>query len=384
MFVGAWEGSRGMSKVDEQVTDYEFSLPDELIAQEPPEARGGQRDDARLAVLHRRTGKVKHRGFRDLGEYLGASDVLVLNNARVVPTLLHGQDQDGRAVVLSVHSPTEGGSWHCLVAPAAVCRPQAELSLGPDGCITGRLLYEIAAGSWRIALDVPDVESVYRVAEPIYPGYLKQAPADPEYYQTAYGSRLGAVLFPSAGRHFTPAMLDEFKARGVAIAEVTLLIAARSHYWVRLAFRQRVAEGAVGDVEAEARVAASATGGRIDFPRAERYELSAATADVINERRRAGGRVMVCGTSALRTLETVADDTGLLWPQQGFTQLTISPGHQFRACDAFLTNLHRPVSSELVLTAAFAGRELLLETYRHQIIPRGYHFYEFGDSMIIV
>jgi S-adenosylmethionine:tRNA ribosyltransferase-isomerase len=118
-----------MSGADEQVADYDFDLPDELIAQEPPEARGGQRDDARLVVLHRRTGKVEHR----VGEYLGASDVLVLNNARVVPTLLHGQDQDGRAVVLSVHSPTEDGSWHCLVAPAAVCRPQAELSLGPDG-----------------------------------------------------------------------------------------------------------------------------------------------------------------------------------------------------------------------------------------------------------
>jgi S-adenosylmethionine:tRNA ribosyltransferase-isomerase len=132
------------------------------------------------------------------------------------------------------------------------------------------------------------------------------------------------------------------------------------------------------------RVAVRAAGSRIDFPQAERYELSAATADMISERRRAGGRVMVCGTSALRTMETVADGTGLLWPQQNFTQLTISPGHHFRACDAFLTNLHHPVSSELVLTAAFAGREFLLETYRHQIIPRGYRFDEFGDSMVIV
>jgi S-adenosylmethionine:tRNA ribosyltransferase-isomerase len=373
-----------MSEADEQATDYEFDLPEDLVAQEPAEARGGQRDDARLAVLHRRTGEVQHRVFRDLGEYLGASDVLVLNDARVVPTLLHRQDQDGRAVVLSVHSPTEDGSWHCLVAPAAVCRPRAELSLGPDGCIRGRLLYEVSPGSWRIALDAPDAESVYRAAEPIYPGYLKQAPADPEYYQTAYGSRPGAVLFPSAGRHFTPAMLDGLRAHGVAIAEVTLFIAARSHYWVRSAFRELVAAGAIGDVEAEARVAASAVDGRIDYPRAERYELPASTADLINERRRAGGRVVVCGTSALRTLETVADDAGLLWPQQGFTQLTISPGHQFQACDVFLTNLHRPVSSELVLTAAFAGRELLLETYRHQIVSRGYRFYEFGDSMLIV
>jgi S-adenosylmethionine:tRNA ribosyltransferase-isomerase len=367
---------------DEQTQDYDFDLPGDLVAQEPPEAEGGERSDARLAVMHRHTGKVEHRSFRDLGEYLGPSDVLVLNNARVVPTLLHGEDQDGRAVVLSVHSPTGDGSWHCLVAPAAACRPQAELSLGPDREMTGRLLYEVAPGSWRIALDA-DAESVYRAAEPIYPGYLKQAPADPEYYQTAYGSRPGAVLFPSAGRHFTLEMLAELKARDVAIAEVTLLLAARSHYWVRSAFRQRIAEGAVGDLKAEAQAEAAGNGGRIDFPRAEKYELGAAAADVINERRRSGGRVMVCGTSALRTLETVADEAGLLWPQQGFTQLTISPGHNFRACDAFLTNLHRPMSSELVLTVAFAGRELL-DAYRGQIIPGGYRFHEFGDSMVIV
>jgi S-adenosylmethionine:tRNA ribosyltransferase-isomerase len=369
---------------DEQPTDYEFDLPDELIAQEPPEARGGERHDARMAVLHRRTGTIEHRVFRDLGEYLGDSDVLVLNNARVVPTLLHGQAEDGQPVVVSVHSPTDDGSWHCLVAPAAVCRPHALLSLGPDGSITGRLLYEVAAGSWRIALDVPDTETVYRVAEPIYPGYLKNAPCDLEYYQTAYGSRPGAVLFPSAGRHFTPAMLAELRARGVAIAEVTLLIAARSDYWVRAALRKKMGDGAAGVDEPEPAAPVPGAGGRIDFPRAERYELSASAADVINERRQAGGRVMVCGTSALRTLETVADDAGLLWPQQGFTQLTISPGHRFRACDAFITNLHRPVSSELVLTSAFAGRELLLETYRSEIIPARYQFYEFGDSMVIV
>src|SRR5260370_25577113 len=193
-----------MSDAEEEAPDCEFGGSEDLVAQEPAEARGGQRDDARLAVLHRHTGEVEHRVFRDLGENLGASDVLVLNNARVVPTLLHGQDQDGRAVVLSVHSPTEDGSWHCLVAPAAVCRPRAELSLGPDGCIRGRLLYEVSPGSWRIALGAPDAESVYTAAAPIYPGYLKQAPADPEYYQTAYGSRPGAVPFLAAVLRFSP------------------------------------------------------------------------------------------------------------------------------------------------------------------------------------
>jgi S-adenosylmethionine:tRNA ribosyltransferase-isomerase len=363
--------------------EYYFKLPEELVAQEPPEARGRERDDCRLVVLHRGTEKIEHRRFRDLSEYLDPLDVLVLNDARVVPTLLRGRDQEGRAVVLSVHSPTDDGNWHCLVAPAAVCRPQAEFALGPEGCITGRLLYEISVGSWRITLDAPK-ELVYRVAQPTYPGYLKQTPADPEYYQTVYNCRPGAVLLPAAGRHFTPAMLTELSGRGVAVVYVTLLTAVRSHHWVRKAFREDVAAGAIGDIAAEDRIQQSQPRGAIDYPRAERYEISAPSADAINDRRRRGGRVVVCGTSALRALETIADKTGLLWPQQGFTHLTIGPGHQFLACDSFVTNLHRPRSSELVLTAAFAGRDFLLRAYQEAIIPRGYFFYEFGDSMMVV
>jgi S-adenosylmethionine:tRNA ribosyltransferase-isomerase len=370
-----------LSNADQQAADYDFKLPAGLVAQEPPEARGGSRDDARLAVLHRDSGEVEHRFFKDFGEYLDDADVLVLNNARVVPTLLHGHDQDGRAIVVSVHSPTDDGSWHCLLASSVPCQAQTQVRLGPDDSISGRLLYEVSPGAWRIALDA-DAETIYKVAEPIYPGYLKEAPADPEYYQTVYSSRPGAVLFPSAGRHFTATMLDGLKARGVAVVEVTLLIAARSSYFVRKALASVDGEGAEGS-SGNAQAADAGAGG-IDFPRAERYELPPTTADIINERRGNGGRVFVCGTSALRTLETVVDKNGLLWPQQGFTQLTITPGHRFGACDAFLTNLHRPRSSELVLTSAFAGREPLLAAYRDEIVSRGYQFYEFGDSMMIV
>jgi S-adenosylmethionine:tRNA ribosyltransferase-isomerase len=326
---------------------------------------------------------VEHRQFLNLIEYLEPPDGLVLNDALVVPTLLRGRDQDGRAVVISVHSPTDDGNWYCLVSPAAVCRPQAEFALGPDGCITGRLLYEISVGSWRITLDAPQ-ERVYQVAQPIYPGYLKQAPAEPEYYQTTYASRPGAVLLPAAGRHFTPAILAELSSHGVAVVQVTLLTAARSHHWVRKAFREEVAAGGIGDVAAERRVLTPFSQGAIDFPRAERYEVSATTADAINDRRGRGGRIVACGTTALRTLETVADKDGVLWPQQGFTQLRIEPGHHFLACDSFITNLHRPRSSELVLTAAFAGPDVLLRAYQDEIVARGYEFGEFGDSMLVL
>jgi S-adenosylmethionine:tRNA ribosyltransferase-isomerase len=375
---------QGVAQTAENPEDYEFDLPDELVSQEPPEARGGERSDARLAVLRRGTDQVEHRGFRDIAEYFQPSDVLVLNNARVVPTLLYGEDQDGRVVAVSIHSPREDGTWHCLVAPSAVCRPGAQFSLGPDRQVTGRLLAEADPGVWQVALDPADGDTLYGLAKPIYPGYLKQAPADPEYYQTAYGSRPGAVLFPSAGRHFTSATLNDLRAMGVAVAEVTLLLAARSHYFVRELFRQRVAEGGTGDVDAENRVDWATQTKGFDFPRAERYEVTAQSAELINERRARGGRIMVCGTSALRTLETVTGADGRVPAATGFTRLRITPGHRFHACDAFLTNLHRPKSSELLLTSAFTGREPLIEVYRRELIPREYLFYEFGDSMLIV
>jgi S-adenosylmethionine:tRNA ribosyltransferase-isomerase len=373
-----------MVEIASNPADYEFDLPEELISQESPEARGGQRSDARLAVVRRGTSEVEHRGFRDIGEYFRPPDVLVLNNARVVPTLLDGEDEDGRVVAVSIHSPHEDGTWHCLVAPDACCRPGARFSLGPDRQVTARLIAEADPGVWQVALDPADGETLYRLAEPIYPGYLKQVPAEPEHYQTVYGSRPGAVLFPSAGRHFTPELLDGLRSDGAAVAEVTLWLAARSHYFVRELFRQRVTQGGRGDVDAENRVDSATQIKGFDFPRAERYEVTAETAELINERRARGGRIVVCGTSALRTLETVTGADGRVPAGTGFTQLRITPGHQFNACDAFLTNLHRPTSSELLLTAAFAGRESLLSVYQRELIPKEYFFYEFGDSMLIV
>ena len=373
-----------MRAYDENPEDYTFDLPGKLVSQEPSEARSGQRDDARLAVVQRGTNQVEHRSFRDIIDYLEPDDLLLLNNARVVPTLLCGEDEHGRVVVVSIHSPRVDGTWHCLVAPAAVCQAGAVFSLGPDREVTGRLLTEADEGVWQIALDPADAQALYRVAEPIYPGYLKSAPADPDYYQTVYASRPGAVLLPSAGRHFTAELLGDLRAKGVAIAEVTLLLAARSHYFVRLLFRRRVAEGGAGDIDAENRIDRSTQTNGFDFPSAERYEVTTETAELINQRRARGGRIVVCGTSALRTLETVAHEDGRVLAATGFTRLRITPGHRFRACDAFLTNLHRPKSSELLLTAAFTGREPLLEVYRRELVPNGYLYYEFGDSMLII
>lgn len=357
---------------------YDFDLPDDRVAQQPPEARGGKRSDVRMLVVDRSSGAVEHARFADLARYLRAGDAFVVNDARVVPSILRGTAGDGREVVAEVFSPVEDGTWECMVVPERECRAGAVLTFGA-GALTGTLLHEERERVWRIALDPSDVGALERTAEFLYPWYLRTPPADPQSYQTVYASRPGSTGLPSAGRHLTHEMLDELAECGVTLVRVTLFIALRWTY-----------EGLAKHFWDVARPSPDAPEPPIPFrelygpPRAERYEVSRPAADTINARRREGGRVVVCGTSALRTLETVADPHGHVHPGTGWTSTFITPGHRFRAADAFLTNFHMPMSTELLLTSAFVGsRERLLRLYRDEVLPRGYAFHEFGDSMLI-
>lgn len=362
----------------DRVGDYDFDLPQELIAQQPAEARAGSRSDARLLVLNRRTGTIEYSVFNEFGQMLDDADVVVMNNAAVVPSILHGRDSAGVPVVVNIFSPMDDGTWHCLVLPEPSAVAGTRFSFA--GEVSGTLLREESPGVWRIGLTPSSMDALSGVGEIAYPDYLREPPADPNWYQTDFASRPGATLFPSAARHFTRQMLAELKARGVGVVEVTLFIAARWQpgYLARLLAR-RHADGTGAGAGPLSQPAAS-----LPFPRNERYEVTTTAADEINDRRRGGGRVIVCGTSALRALETVSDPrSGRVWPGTGWTGLTIGPGHQFRACDGFLTNLHMPRSSELRLTSAFTGRERLLDLYRNVIVPGRYLFNEFGDSMFI-
>ncbi len=357
---------------------YRFDLPEERIAQEPPEASGRARSDARLLVAHREQERVEHRRFVDLTGYLRRNDVFVVNNARVVPSVLHGCDQAGGRVVVQIFSPMEDGTWHCMVIPAQSCHQGATFSFG-GGELTGTLLHEQEDHIWRLAIQPADMAILDRVGEYLYPWYLKSAPARPDYYQTAYASCGGATGLPSAGRHLTSEMLAEMAELGVAFAQVTLDIAVR---WTYEGFCINFWDLARADSTAEAPpYMFEALYGP---PRPERYHVPLAVADTINECRRSGGRIVACGTSALRTLETVTDDTGHVYPGSGWTAILITPGHEFRACDAFLTNFHMPMSTELLLTAAVLGdRDRLLDIYRREVLPHDYTFHEFGDSMLI-
>lgn len=357
---------------------YRFDLPDERIAQHPPEAEGRARSDARLLVAHRDRDQVEHRRFADLIDYLKPGDAFVVNDARVVPSVLRGHDRMGHPVAVQIFSPVEDGTWHCMVLPAPSCRPGARFSFG-GGELTGTLLHEEEDRIWRLQVEPADVETLERVGEHAYSWYLESPPAEPGHYQTIYACRGGATGLPSAGRHLTEEMLAAMSALGVELVQVTLDIAVR---WTYEGFCASFWELARPDPAAE----------RPPFmfeeqygpPRPEHYEISREAADRINACRRGGGRIVACGTSALRTLETVTDAGGHVYPGSGWTAILISPGHEFRACDVFLTNFHMPMSTELLLTAAvLGGRERLLDIYRREVLAREYAFNEFGDSMLI-
>lgn len=357
---------------------YRFNLPDERIAHEPPEARGLARSDARLLVAHRDQGQVEHRRFAELTSYLRRNDVFVVNNARVVPSILRGSDEDGRDVVVQIFSPMDDGTWHCMVLPDACCCQDATFSFG-GGDVIGTLLHEAEDHIWRLAIDPVDMEILDRVGEYLFPPYLKIAPAHQDYYQTAYASCPGATGLPSAGRHLTLEIQAEMSELGVEFVQVTLDIAVR---WTYEGFCRNFWD--ITRPDADGDTPPYMLEALYGPPRPERYHVPLGVADTINRCRRNGGRIIACGTSALRTLETVTDDTGHVYPGTGWTAILISPGHKFRACDVFLTNFHMPMSSELLLTAAVLGsRERILDIYRNEVLPHDYTFNEFGDSMLI-
>ena len=335
-------------------------------------------------MLHRGTGVVEHRVFRDLGAYLGPPDVLVLNDTRVLPVRLRGRrsgaggrlgaaggpapDGGGEVEVLLLRpvagpSPAPAGTgdtWEALVRPGRRLRPGTRLAFG-DGAIEVtvgppaergvRLVTVRCAGDLRAALE--------RVGEMPVPPYIERPLDDPNDYQTVYAERPGAIAAPTAGLHLTPALLDAIRGQGVRVVFVTL----------------HVGLGTFRGVEVE-----DVTRHRMD---AESYEVSDETAAVINGARAQRGRVVAVGTTVARTLETVATDEGTVTAGRGPTELFITPGFRFRVTDALVTNFHLPRTTLLMLVSAFAGRERILAAYAEAIRLR-YRFYSFGDAMLIL
>ncbi len=351
------------------LASYDYDLPENLIAQHPAEAR----DRSRLMILDRHTGETCHRQFSDISMLLKPGDCMVMNNTRVFPARLHGRrNTGGKVEFFLLHYPEESGtSAHSEFSGSACARALTRSSkpLRPgERIVIGKTLQiEIAGrredGSADIILHYQEgLGSVLeRFGETPLPPYIKRNGSDPDdasRYQTVYARKTGSVAAPTAGLHFTAAVLDALKAKGVKVAEITL----------------HVGYGTFAPVRAE-----DIREHRIH---SEYVTVPEEACSTINEVRKNGGRIIAVGTTSVRSLEWAADTRGVVEPRDGECSLYIMPGFEFRVVDCMLTNFHLPRSSLLILVSAFAGREHILKAYR-EAIARNYRFYSYGDAMFI-
>jgi len=357
-------------------SDFDFELPERLIAQTPPADRGA----SRLLVLHRGTGAVEHRMFHNLAEYLRPGDTLVLNDTRVMPARLLGRKADtGAKVELLLLVRLEGDRWEVLAKPARKIRRGARLLFGagngsatgevPDSSPDGKPLLaavveeEREAGLRVVRFEYEGVfqELLDRAGQVPLPPYIREKLADPGRYQTVYARHAGSAAAPTAGLHFTEQFLTELQDQGVRLCRITL----------------HVGLGTFRPVNAE----------RVEDHRmhAEWYSVGEEAARLLNETRARDGRIVAVGTTSARTLETVAlrFPEGAVEPCSGWTDIFIYPGHTFRMVDALLTNFHLPRSTLIMLVSAFAGREAVLAAYR-EAVRLEYRFFSFGDAMLIL
>jgi len=344
-----------------RVDEFDYELPPELIAQEP----APQRDESRLLLLDRATGKTEHRGFSDVGDLLAPGDLLVVNDTRVVPARLVGRKPSGGRVelLLLVREEGERERWRGWLRASR--KPEAGVRLEFEQGLTAEVL-DREGDVWRVELNAAAGEvgeAIERVGQVPLPPYIRRengrsTPADRERYQTVYARRPGAVAAPTAGLHFTPRLLESLAGRGIEIASLTLHVGPGTFQPVR----SRTVED--------------------HRMHAERYELPPAVADSIESTRRSGGRVVAVGTTVVRVLEGCAAGRGVA-PGAGECSLFIFPGYHFKVVDGLITNFHLPCSTLLMLVCAFAGRERLLAAYREAVRER-YRFYSYGDAMMLV
>ncbi|HEY8489444.1 MAG TPA: tRNA preQ1(34) S-adenosylmethionine ribosyltransferase-isomerase QueA [Dehalococcoidia bacterium] len=337
--------------------DFDYHLPPELIAQTPAEPR----DAARLLVLRRDTGELEHRIFRDLPEYLRPGDALVVNDSRVIPARLHGRRTDtGGAVEALLLRRAGPDLWEAMVRPGRRLRPGARVRFQRDGEAAEATVEGVTQEGHRLLRFPPGTDPTALGRVPL-PPYIHAPVPDPERYQTVYAREEGSVAAPTAGLHFTPALLEAVRARGVQVVPVTL----------------HVGPGTFRPVQAE--------DPRRHRMHGEAFTVPAASAEALTAVRAAGGRVVCVGTTTVRVLETLGLQAGEgpLQPAAGWTELMILPGHRFRWVDALITNFHLPRSTLLMLVSALAGREPVLRAYE-EAVRRRYRFFSFGDAMLIL
>jgi len=337
--------------------DFDFELPEELIAQTPLEDRAS----SRLLVLDKKSGSMQDKHFSDILEELNPGDALVMNNTRVLPARLYGvkPETGGHLEVLLLTNQT-GDTWETLIKPAKRAKVGTEIHFG-DGRLKAVVTEELDHGGRIIMFDYEGIflEILESLGEMPLPPYIKERLEDPDRYQTVYAKENGSAAAPTAGLHFTQELLTKIQAKGVKLVYLTLHVGLGTFRPVN-----------VDNIEEHQM-------------HSEFYRLNQEAADALNEVRQKGGRIIAVGTTSIRTLETIGTKfNGEIQADSGWTDIFITPGYQFKVVQAFSTNFHLPKSTLVMLVSAFAGRELTLQAYQHAIEQR-YRFFSFGDAMFV-
>ncbi len=336
--------------------DFNYELPQELIAQDPLEDRAS----SRLLLLNRETGAVEHHIFREIIDYLYPGDCLVINDTKVIPARLIGSREGTGAKIEALLLKRKADDvWETLVKPGKKARPGTRISFG-DGLLTGEVLEVVDDGNRLIHFEYEGIfeEILDRLGQMPLPPYITHQLKDKNRYQTVYAKHDGSAAAPTAGLHFTPELLEAIRAKGVKIAHVTLHVGLGTFRPVKV---EKIEE---------------------HHMHSEFYVVEEEQAKLVNETKAAGGRIIAVGTTSCRTLESATGADGVLKPGSGWTDIFIYPGYQFKMIDALITNFHLPESTLMMLVSAFAGREKIMAAYEVAVRER-YRFFSFGDAMFI-
>ena len=337
-------------------SDFYFDLPEELIAQDPLE----DRSSSRLLVLDKHTGNVEHHGFRDILDYLHEGDCLVINNTKVIPARLMGEREGtGASIEVLLLKRKENYVWETLVKPGKKAKPGTKIIFG-NGLLVGEVVGIVEEGNRLIQFQYDGIfeEILDQLGQMPLPPYITHQLQDKNRYQTVYAKHDGSAAAPTAGLHFTPELLEQVKAKGVEIAEVTLHVGLGT-------FRPVKEDNLLNH-----------------HMHSEFYNIEQSEADKINKAKAAGKRVISVGTTSTRTLESAADENGMLKACSGWTEIFIYPGYTFKVIDGLITNFHLPESTLVMLVSALAGREQVLAAYA-KAVEEKYRFFSFGDAMFI-
>ena len=338
------------------VKDFDYDLPEELIAQDPLE----DRSSSRLMVLDKKTGDIEHKIFRDVVDYLQPGDCLVLNNTKVIPARLFGVKEGTEAKIeILLLKRKENDIWETLVKPGKKCKPVVKISFG-EGLLTGEVLEVVEDGNRLIRFHYDGIfeEILDQLGQMPLPPYITHQLKDKNRYQTVYAKYDGSAAAPTAGLHFTPELLQQIRDMGIDIAEVTLHVGLGTFRPVK-----------VDTIEEH-------------HMHSEFYRIEQSEADKINRAKANGHRVIAVGTTSTRTLESAAEEDGTLREKSGWTDIFIYPGYKFKVIDALITNFHLPQSTLVMLVSALAGREHILAAYK-KAVEEKYRFFSFGDAMLI-